>query len=253
MKKDISNILNIPDLICCWDFNPTHPYISKGGHAYELKEGNSSPVIKKGGIIGDSSIDINEGQYLYIPREDCQALNIYGKDAQVTVLAWVKRQHKSGSQCEAVAGMWNETQKQRQYCLFLNLQLFESADQVCGHISGFGGPTPGQLWCIDASIGQHKLKYNDWSFVAFTYDGKYIRSYLNGLLDKRAGRNPYPYDTGIFDGGETGSDFTVAAVHRLNEMGNDFVGQISGLAVFKRALKPEEIMKLHNDFPLSAG
>ena len=253
MKKDISKILGIPGLICCWDFNAAHPYISRGEHAYELIEGNGSPVIAQGGIIGDTSVDIKEGQYLYIPREKCKELNVYGKDAQVTVLAWIRRQPKSFSQCEAVAGMWNETEKKRQYCLFLNLQLFESANQVCGHISGVGGPTPGQRWCIDASIGKTEVKYNEWNFVAFTYDGTNIKSYLNGKFDERAGRNPYHYDTGIFDGGEHGSDFTVAAVHRSNEMGNDFVGQISGLAVFKRALSKEEIIKLHNDFPLSVS
>ncbi|MFT3933134.1 MAG: hypothetical protein QM726_05900 [Chitinophagaceae bacterium] len=252
-KKDISNILNIPDLICCWDFNAAHPYISRSEYAYELLEGNGKSEIKQGGIIGDTSIDIKEGQYLFIPRNKCAALNIHGKDAQVTVLAWLKRQTKSVSQCEAVAGMWNETEKQRQYCLFLNLQLFESGDQVCGHISSVGGPTPGQRWCIDASIGEHKVNYNEWNFVAFTYDGFNIKSYLNGKLDERAGRNPYHYDTGIFDGKESGSDFTVAAVHRSNEMGNDFVGQLSGLAVFKRALTDKEIMKLHKDFPLTEG
>jgi hypothetical protein len=252
LKKDISNILNIPNLVCCWDFNSSHPYISRGEYAYELIEGNGSPVVKHEGIISDSSLDIKEGEYLYIPRENCKALNIHGKEAQVTILAWIKRQTKSRSQCEAVAGMWNETNKKRQYCLFLNLQLFESADQVCGHISGVGGPTPGQKYCIDASIGQKELKYNEWNFVGFTYDGTTIKSYLNGEFDQRPERNPYTYASGIFDGGTDGSDFTVAAVHRSNEMGNDFVGQISGLAVFNRALKPEEIKKLHKDFPLDA-
>lgn len=248
--KDISNILGIRGLVCCWDFNAAHPFTSRGAHVYELQIGNGNPVVVAGGVIGESSINIKEGEYLFVPRERCGALNIYGKDAEVTVIAWIKRMPKSVSQCEAVAGMWNETQRKRQYCLFLNLQLFESGDQVCGHISGVGGPTPGQRWCIDASIGERPVEYARWNFVAFTYDGRQIKSYLNGEMDYRSERNPYVYEEGIFDGGEDGADFTVAAVHRSDEMGNHFVGQISGLAVFNRALSDTEIKKLHTDFPL---
>lgn len=249
-QKDISTILNIPNLICCWDFDGHHPFISKGKYAYQLSEGNGAITLCDEGIIGDTSIDIQEGQYLFIPGMECPALNIHGSNTQVTVLAWLKRKQKNYSQCEAIAGMWNETEKKRQYCLFLNLQLFESADQVCGHISGVGGPTPGQRWCIEASIGKQEVKYNDWSFVGFTYDSKEIKSYHNGELDVRVERNPYNYTEGIFDAGEPGSDFTVAAVHRLGEMGNNFVGQISGLAIFDRALVAAEIKKLFVDFPL---
>jgi hypothetical protein len=217
---------------------------------YELEIGNGKPEIVQGGVIGDSSVEIREGEYLFIPRAKCGALDIHGKNAGVSVLAWLKRKKKSFSQCEAVAGMWNETDKKRQYCLFLDIQLYDSGDQVCGHISGVGGPTPGERWCVDVSIGEKKVEYNEWTFAAFTYDGHLIKSYYNGEFDERAGRNPYVYDDGIFDGGKEGSDFTIAAVHRSSEMGNDFVGMISGLAVFDRALTAPEIKKLHSDFPL---
>ena len=219
------------NLVCYWDFNAHDPYLSKGNNAYRLTEGNGNIYLFKDGALSGSSVDIKEGQYLYIKREECPQLNIYGPQAQVTVLAWVKRQSKSYVQCEAIAGMWNETDKLRQYCLFLNLRLHNSADQVCGHISGVGGPTPGQKWCIDASIGAKPVEYNEWNFVAFTYDGTQIISYLNGIPDFRTDTNPYAYQEGIFNGGDNGSDFTVGAVHRLGEMGNYFVGQLAGLAI----------------------
>jgi hypothetical protein len=50
---------------------------------------------------------------------------------------------------------------------------------------------------------------------------------------------------GLFDGGEDGSDFTVGAVHRLGEMGNNFVGQIGGIAVFDRALSDDEFQTIY--------
>ncbi|WP_299568819.1 LamG-like jellyroll fold domain-containing protein [uncultured Pedobacter sp.] len=241
-KIDNHILLASPSLVCFWDFSSINPLISKSRYPYRLrKEGiddQADQSVRK-------TLHIKEGEYYFIPRAECEALNIYGEKAEVTVLAWVKREKKSFVQCEAIAGMWNETEKKRQYCLFLNLRLFDSADQVCGHISGVGGPTPNQKWCIDAAIGENEVKYGEWSFVAFTYDGKEIRSYLNGKFDERQDRNPYPYQDGIFDAGENGSDFTVGAVHRLGEMGNDFVGEIAGLAVFSKALSPFEIMNIH--------
>jgi len=236
------NMLNeIEGLLCHWDFSGEDPLLSKGKYAYRLEEGNGKIALDDDAILGTTSAHIKEGQYFYIPRKNCTGLNLRGKNAQVTVIAWVKRKKKSYVQCEAIAGMWNETDKKRQYCLFLNLRLFDSADQVCGHISGVGGPTPGQKWCIDASIGQSPVKYDEWNAVAFTYDGNKIVSYLNGVPDLRNQHNPYSYDQGIFDGGDEGSDFTVAAVHRLGEMGNNFVGKISGLSIYDRALTPKEI------------
>ncbi len=243
---DYKQILkDISGLICYWDFEGNEPLCSKGPYNYVLIEGNGSIEFDKEDVATRNAADLKEGQYFYIKREDCPALNIHGPEAQITVLSWVKRQLKSYNQCEAVAGMWNETEKLRQYCLFLNLHMHDSADQVCGHISGVGGPTPGQKWCMDAAIGNDPVVYNQWSFAGFTYDSKMIRSYLNGQLDSRAETNPYSYREGIFDGGSGGSDFTVGAVHRLGEMGNNFVGQIGFIAVFNRALTDSEIEQIY--------
>src|SRR5690606_35704886 len=85
-------------------------------------------------------------------------------------------------------------------------------------------------------FGGTPVSYDEWTFAAMTYDGGWIKSYLDGKLDNRPGLNPYAYPEGIFDGGENGSDFTVGAVHRSGEMGNFFVGQLGGLAVFNRTL-----------------
>ncbi|RYY26591.1 MAG: LamG domain-containing protein [Chitinophagaceae bacterium] len=244
-------MIHIPDLICYWDFDHLDMFTSKGRCAYTLLEGNGKVDSTDEGVLSNSSVRIRESQFLYIPRALCAELNIHGKQGAVSVLAWVKRKPKSYSQCEAIAGMWNETNKLRQYCLFLNIQLYDSADQVCGHISGVGGPTPGEKWCVDVSIGQTAVLYDEWSFVAFTYDGKSIRSYLNGEFDKRDHMNPYSYPEGIFDAGENGSDFTVGAVHRGGEMGNYFVGDLGGLAIFDRALSAGEISSIHAQHPLN--
>lgn len=242
MGNDIEKIDN---LLCMWDFSGGR-MTSVGQYAYTLQSHQAVEFVKEGPVSGNA-LKLAQSQYLFIKRQHCPGLNIAGKNAQVTVVAWVKRDAKTikADECEAIAGMWLESEKKRQYCLFLNLWIHDSAQQVCGHVSGIGGPTEGEKWCMDASIGNTVVPLHTWSLVAFTYDGNHAVSYLNGKADLREGRNPYYYSLGLYDGGENGADFTVGGVHRLGEMGNFFVGLIGGLAIFDRALGPDEIKKMY--------
>jgi hypothetical protein len=240
----IERVFDLPGLVSMWDFaEPAgEPRVAKGPGRYSLREG-SGPIDRVDeGPLSNHALDLQEGRYLYIPRCECPTLNIHGPQASVTVAAWIKRRSKEhAGRCEAIAGMWNETGCARQYCLFVNLRIHQSGDQVCGHVSGIGGPTPGHRYCMDAAIGSTPVPFDVWQFIAFTYDGRHARSYLNGRLDERPQLNPYAYDLGIHDGGKTGADFTVGAVDRSGEMGNYFVGLLGGLAVFNRALGSGEI------------
>ncbi|WNR44058.1 LamG domain-containing protein [Paenibacillus roseipurpureus] len=240
-------IVDHPQLVAFWDFQeePGQERVSQGPKAHALQEGAGEVARDEDGVFGPYSARLDEGKWFFIPRMACPELNIAGPQAQVTIAAWVKRGQKSNTQCEFVAGMWNETNKKRQYGLFLNLYIWESSEQVCGHVSSIGGPTPGHRWCMDASIGSHAVPRGEWQFVAFTYDGEYARSYLNGILDEREGRNPYPYPGGLYDGGEDGADFTVGAVDRLHEIGNYFVGSFGGLAIYNKALSANELSELY--------
>ena len=75
--------------------------------------------------------------------------------ARITVVAWLKRE--SASLWQAVAGVWNESQGERQYCLFLNAASRTDArtmtrekcrDLAHGHVSDVGGKTDGAEACI---------------------------------------------------------------------------------------------------------
>lgn len=233
-------------LISFWDFQEAagEPRVAQGAEKYALRE-MAGPVQRvDGGIFGSCAAQIQDGQWLAIPRAQCPKLNLRGPKAQVSVVAWIKRQTTSYDHCEAIAGMWNESRKKRQYCLFLNLHIWQSHDQVAGHVSHVGGPTPGHPWCMDASIGQTPVPRDRWCCVGFTYDSQQACSYFNGQCDPRPQRNPYPYPHGLFDGGDDGADFTVGAVDRSDEMGNFFAGIIGGLAVFDRALTQQEMARL---------
>lgn len=247
-------ILQTPDLVAFWDFQEEtgQPRVSQGGaRAYALQEQRGPVERVEGGVFGKHAARIQRGQWLMVPRAEIGELDIHGKDAQVTVIAWIKRRDRQVWQ--ALAGAWDETHKKRQYCLFLyggtatradEMKRYPVKDRIHGHVSAVGGPTPGEKFCITYSTGATEIGFGKWHCVAMSYDGKASRVYVNGKLDAWEQRNPFPYPDGLFDGGEDGADFTVGAVHRGGEWGNFFGGDIGGVAVFKRALSDGELLKI---------
>jgi hypothetical protein len=251
-------LLDIKNLICFWDFHERvgESRIASGPYNYALQEKGGVVPICDDGFFGPRCAAFGDGPWLGIDRADCPALNFRGPDARFTVIAWIKRRRVPEMEwsCQAVAGMWNEHAK-RQYCLFLNLRIHESAEQVGGHVSKIGGPTEGFKYCMDAAIGATPIPFDLWQCVAISYDGQFVRSYLEGRLDSRGERNPYHYPGGIFDGGNDGANFTVGAVARPEKVemidgrpveighvqANLFQGLIGGLAVFDRALSDTEM------------
>jgi hypothetical protein len=246
MTTRAATVCAIPGIVSFWDFQEATNdgrYISLGRERYALHLGGGQirHVEAEGAPFGSRAIEIDRGGYLAIQRADCPALDIHGPGAQVSVVAWIQRHRKTEIECEAIAGLWDETRRKRQYALFLDLRIHNAHDNVGGHISSVGGPTAGFPWCMDAAIGAGYVEYFHWQNVAFTYDGAVIRAFRNGRLESRPGFNPYAYPDGIFDGGSDGADFTVGAVHRGGEMGNWFVGRLGGLAIFNRALSETEL------------
>lgn len=252
-------VLKTPDLVAFWDFQEPagSPRISRGtAHSYALQEMSGAVERMEGGVFGTFAAGIKRGQRLQVSRADIGALDIHGKDAQVTVVAWIRRGDKQTWQ--AIAGVWDETRKMRQYCLFLNaprgtradeMKRYPLADRIHGHVSGVGGPTPGEQFCITYSSGATAIPFGEWQCLAMSYDGKASRVYVNGKLDALEQYNPFPYTEGLFDGGKEGADFTVGAVHRGGEWGNYFDGRIGGLAIYKRALNEEEMTRLASLLP----
>lgn len=259
-------LANLPHdgLVSFWSFQEAPGEIKRasGAGAYILQErGGSVPIVNDaGGPFGPRALAFGAGPWLEIPRADCPLLDLHGPAAEVSVVAWIKRTRPAPDQagmCQAVAGFWNE-HGLRQYCLFLNLRIHDSAEQVGAHISATGGPSPGQPYCMEAAIGATPVPFETWQCVAITYDSRQACSYLDGRLDTRGERNPYLCPGGIFDGGPHGADFTVGAVARPADVhmvdgrpveighvqSNPFHGLLGGLAVYRRALSATEIQDL---------
>ncbi len=242
--------LGMEGLVCYWDFHEDagKERVAKGAFPYRLEEMGGEIERTAGGPFGDHSVRIKAGQWFRIPNGEFPALDFHGPDARVSVVAWVKRE--VGSSWQAVAGVWNETRKQRQYCLFINgttrsdsrtMTRTPCKNLVHGHVSDVGGPSAGEKFCITYSTSPIPVPVGEWEMVAMTYDGEYSRAFVGGKFTKDEGRNPFPLKGGLFDGD---GDFTVGAVDRGGEIGNFFNGTLGGLAVFSRALSEEELKKL---------
>jgi hypothetical protein len=128
---------------------------------------------------------------------------------------------------------------------------------------------------------------DQWITVGFTYDGQYLKAYLNGVLDRNTGDpadfrradryftqegpgggprglNPYYHGRGIFHydpardaAGKPmgGSDFCVGARYASGSQfpeGATTIGRFGGLAVFNRALTDDEMKALHEAANIAA-
>jgi len=254
-------VLATRGLVALWDFKEAQgaDRTAYGVSAFPLKEQNGPVCRISEGPVSGFSAQFDGGAFLSLPHSKTGRLNIFGAGQGVTVLAWVKW---TGEQTGFVGGMWNEYEDggRRQYGLFVSLPYYNGKNQVCGHISRTGKPTPPFPYSLDYSASKQQVPANEWTFVAFTYDGKYIKSFLNGDFQARPeeliahtkgfegypdgivhAKNPYLFHDGI---GNNGSDFTVGAVLLKAGMGNYFKGLIGGLAVFNRALAEFEIKGL---------
>ena len=252
-------VTNMPGLVAFWTFQeeagqPRRSVATKHSFPLEEQAGKVARIVPEDGApFGKYAAQIHEGQWLLLPREKLGPLNIHGKDAQLSVIAWVKREKKTITQerCEAIAGVWDEPRNNRQYCLFLNIRVNKNhpkeriQDKVSGHVSDVGGPTPGFRWCYDVAQSKTSVPDNEWVCVGFTYDGNEIRAYYNGICEEHEGYNPYKFSKGIYDGGEKGSGFKVGVTDELHgKKCNWFAGTIGGIAVFNRALASSEMKTL---------
>jgi len=243
---NLKNPLKIDGLLSFWNFQGSdREFLRAGGPGeYEIEVMDGDIRRSQEGAFGPNGLLLQDKVWYRVPRKECPLLNRCGDNSELTVVAWIKRYRQERETCEAIAGMWDETRKKRQYCLFLNINITGGRNSVSGHVSSVGGATPGCKYCEDVSVGATPVPYDKWQTVAFTYDCKFAKSYLNGKLDEFGKKNPYPYEGKLFDGGFDGSDFTVGAVNRSGEMGNWFRGILGGLAVYDKALSEKELERI---------
>ena len=287
---DSTVIKGTPGLVAFWDFGEEagQQRMSKGSKAEHVLEEVSGPISRiEGGSYSGYSAHFDGKRYFRVPREKLGDLNICGPKAQVSMFAVVRLDEmKRGV---TIAGIWSEGKGAhddtgtRQYSMLLNMPAYGGGRQLTPHISSEGGVTRRKdgskfPWCCDFAASRSQVPVGEWVTLGFTYDGRYIRAYFNGVLEEREiepkkdrrddryfiregphggsrGMNPYFHGRGIFcydpelhaktkPGG--GADFTVGARYAVGSFtGEALRGRLAGLAVFNRALSDEEMSQFH--------
>lgn len=289
----------IPDLVAFWQFGEPEGEPRISSHTAErhpLQEGGKPVARVPQGPYSGYAAHLTGENYFLIPYADTKDLNISGADAEVTMFAVVKLDNLQRGR--TIAGMWSEGKGAgddsgtRQYSMLYNMPTYGGPDRLVPHISSEGGVTrraDGSAfpWCADYAATAHPIPVKEWVTLGFTYDGEYIRAYLNGRLDAQdldpekhrrddpyfttegpdggdRGMNPYYHGRGIFaydpeKHADTkpmgGADFMVGARYvmgQLSEAGAMAQGQFGGLAVFSRALTDEEMATLHESANITA-
>jgi len=280
----------MPGLVAFWTFGELEgkPRLSSGTkESLPLQEVGGPIVRAEGGPFSGYSAELNGKQYFKIPYAETGALNIGGPEAQVSMFAVVRLVNLR--QSRTIAGMWSEGKGAhddtgtRQYAMLMNMPTYGGPRQLTPHISSEGGVTrraDGSAfpWCADYAASRSEVPEEEWCTLGFTYDGKFIKAYINGVMEERPlepvkdrrtdpyfttegpnggdrGMNPYYHGRGIFrydaakhavskPGG--GSDFTVGARYAVGSMLKEAtIGKFGVLAVFDRAISDAEMKQLH--------
>ncbi|WP_159601015.1 LamG domain-containing protein, partial [Agromyces humi] len=239
-----------------WDFRAGLGGLSdRTGHGLTLV-GARPPRWAPDPVVGGAIAFDGAADHLRIPPQRVGPLDAARLGDEVSVFALVRRHTTSTG---FVAGMWQEDDRdpRRQYGLFLSLPTYGGAQQVIGHVSHDGRPSPGLPYSRDYSASARMVAPGTWRVVGFTYDGCRAVSFLDGIADRRptfteagpplGGGRTYaknPYRFGHELNRRAVAEFTVGAVRLTTGMGNHLAGAIARLAVWPRALPPAEVVAL---------
>ncbi|MCA9133540.1 MAG: hypothetical protein KDA45_10315, partial [Planctomycetales bacterium] len=220
-------------LVAFWTFGeeggtPRRSVGTRNSHSLSEMHGPIARV--PGGPYSGYSAKLNGQQYFRIAHEDLQDLNISGPEAEVSMFAvvWIADVAKS----RTIAGIWSEGKGAhddtgtRQYAMLLHMPAYGGHRRLTPHISSEGGVTRRRdgsplPWNADYAATLSEVPEGKWCTLGFTYDSRYIRAYLNGVLDERTldpvqdsrqdpyftqegpqgkgrGMNPYYHGRGIF-------------------------------------------------------
>ena len=289
-------VTGVPGLVAFWTFDekPGQARESTGtADKHPLMEVGKPVAREEGGPYSGYHAHFDGRQYMSIDHPALGGLDISGKEAQVSMFAVVKMDDMSRG--VSIAGIWNEGKGEnddtgtRQYALLLNMPMYGGVKAVAPCISSEGGVSrradgTGMPWCVDYAASVSIVPEHRWVTLGFTYDGRYIRAYFNGVMEARQvdpakdnrtdpyfakegpdgghrGINPYFHGRGIFkynparDGKSKmeQSPFLVGARYAVGSMLSEAMkGSLAGLAVFDRALTDQEMLKLHASAHLEA-
>jgi hypothetical protein len=275
---DVSAVEQMPGLVAFWTFGEPagQPRLSQGtSNPHPLLEVGGPIRRVPGGPFSGFSAELDGRQFFRVPYSETRDLNISGPQAQVSMFAVVRLQDLEVS--KTIAGMWSEGKGHgddsgtRQYAMLLNMPAYGGPRKLVPHISSEGGVTrraDGSAfpWCADYAVSRHEVPENEWVTLGFTYDGQWLKAYINGVLDRHEldpvahhrtdryfthegpnggsrGLNPYYHGRGIF----AYDPEQHAATKPLG--GSDFLigARYAGGSIFRKA-PPRAVVSEHSRY-----
>jgi hypothetical protein len=284
-------------LVSLWDFQEASgPFVAKlgsGHYALEATDFDANTHTWSPGAVervhdappgqpfGPLSASISLAQMLEVPEtfELAPLLNIHGDNATLTVVAWLKPSSYYANSSHRpdfghVAGIWSEAINVRTYVMFCPSSSRGgekpwNVSHLDAEISRTGGTMqPACRWSTSYALGSAAIVPGAWHMTAMTFDGEFIRAYVNGSLDFRAPHRLNPPESMCNEtwqnpasvrtwsnrsswgpGGdplsENTTNFAVGGQGAPSSgLGHSWVGQMGGLAVYDRALDPEELLAM---------
>ena len=229
--------------VALWDFQQSDNYLVDVVSGHKLTSHN---VKKK----GDKGLYFNgKDAYLEIIHSKVGNLDVAKYGEEITILAMI---NPVTIGTDYIAGMWQENNHdpQREYGLFIDLPKYGGPRKVIGHVSRWGGASPGLPFSRDYAASGRSVVPGKDSFIGMTYDGHVAKSYLDGLTDSYINyqesdsiqlydKNPYTFNLGLNK--TSVANFNVGANLLTHGMANFYHGYISKLIVIARALSEKEM------------
>ena len=188
-------------------------------------------TVLQGGTLGglrpaeNTALSFGGSSLVQVP--DTASLN---PTSQVTVEAWINSSSLSNS-LQGIAGTWDDlTGNNRTYLLWIQ------SGKVAFYVSHTGVDYP-------SVVSTTTMQANQWYHVAGTFDGTYLRLYVNGVQEASLyspgpiAVNTQPFDIGKVDGGGTIARY--------------FSGQIANVGVFNVA-RSQSAIQANRNFPIAS-
>jgi hypothetical protein len=198
------------------------------GNAQDIVDGNSGVLVNGVtfalGRVGQAFSFNGTSSYVQIADNP----NLHFTNA-LTIEAWIYPTTLSGTHNIVSKWDWPGVNAQVSYTTAVNP----------GGQLGFGVCNVGNCSSYPGVLSTNLIPVNQWTHFAATYDGSYLRMYVNGVC-----QNQTAYNGGIFPG--TNDLLIGAAVASRGQIISPFAGLIDEVAVYNRALSATEIAAIYN-------
>lgn len=144
---------------------------------------------------------------------------------KLTLSAWIKTSGPNGKDYITVIASRSGFNNANTITIMKNLNLVTNLDAGSGAL-------------IQQFVSTPTLVDNIWHFVALTYDGTVMKTYIDGILQKQ---------TMVSISIKVGSHLKIGNDDEAGQTSRNFYGSIDDVRIYDRALSATEILQLNNE------